>query len=91
MEYSAIRSGLAGITVTTTTKEKTMPTKTTGQKTSRINVKKLKGNPKGNAKELTPKEQKKVKGGGLASRYEMRPDGVRLTNHNETLAHDILR
>lgn len=36
-----------------------MAKKTTGQKTGRINVKKLKGDPK----ELTVKGQKKVKGG----------------------------
>ena len=45
-----------------------MPKKTAGKKMGRINVKKLKGNPKGNPKELTAKEQKKVKGGLTTTR-----------------------
>ena len=62
-----------------------MANKTTGQKTGRIKVKNLKGN----AKELSAKEQKKVKG-GLASRDETLLKGF-TANHNETLAHDIVR
>lgn len=63
-----------------------MATKTTGQKTARIKIKKLKGNPK----ELTAKEQKKVKGGLASSAATVRTEGV-WQNHNETLVHDIMR
>lgn len=64
---------------TTASKEKTMPTKTAGQKIRRINVKKLKEEPKG----LTAKEQKKVKGGGAPQ-----PKWDASLNHNETLVGD---
>jgi hypothetical protein len=64
-----------------------MTNKTTGRKTGRINVKKLKGDPK----ELTAKEQKKVKGGGLASSAATKPNDGLWSNHNETLVHDIVR
>ena len=60
-----------------------MPSKTTS-KTSRINVKKLKGNPK----ELDAKQLKKVKGG-----IELQSDSSTLRKgsglqHNETLVSD---
>ncbi len=55
-----------------------MATKTTGQKTRRTSVKKLKEPPK----ELTAKEQKKVRGGIF-----VRPR----TNHNETVVRDSTR
>ena len=57
-----------------------MAPKTSGQKTGRINVKKLKGSPK----ELTAKDQKKVKG-GLASPTLRKGPAIQ---HNETLVRD---
>jgi hypothetical protein len=59
--------------------------KTTGQKTGRINVKKLKGNPK----ELTAKEQKKVKGGLVSQSATLLKSGG--SQHNETLVRDSAR
>jgi hypothetical protein len=63
-----------------------MATKTSGKKTGRINVKRLKENPK----EITTKEQKKVKG-GLDARAAAKPNDGLWSNHNETLVHDIVR
>ena len=60
-----------------------MATKTSGQKTSRTNVKKLKGNPK----ELTATEQKKVRGGKFAASDVIQRNAPG-NQHNETLVRD---
>ena len=68
-----------------------MRTKTTGQRAGRINVKKLKANPK----ELSVKQLKKVRGGvtgaelnATSSTLPRKGEGLQ---HNETLVSDSTR